>query len=400
MAPPFAAVQPCRPGEPSRVIQGFFRGGQPRILERASALARPQPAPVVTRPASVQSAVAPGRPSVVPLAARTRAVQPAARPQPTLPNGARPGAIQPFAFGRPAATQAILPNPPAAVALRPESVQLSGGAQAFAVPATLNLSIAGGGQRLPETVQRKMESFFGASFADVRVHVGAQAPSIGALAFTHGSNLYFAPGQYNPGTLEGQRLLGHELAHVVQQRAGRVRNPFGSGVTVVHDRGLEAEADRMGLHAASHQVTVQAKAAVIKPLSPPVVQRAATATAPAAPAAVVTTWLTAADLKDSVIKEFTAWNKTVDYPTGVTGQTSNKKTVQTHSASKADYDAALTLIATAVTPLGYFVKGDGFSRGEGFLAADIIISKDQRHGKSEPKLIFHLWTGALCKFTR
>lgn len=99
-----------------------------------------------------------------------------------------------------------------------------------------------------------MESFFNTSFADVRVHVGAQASSIGALAFTHGSNLYFAPGQYNPGTPQGQQLLGHELTHVVQQRAGRVRNPFGSGVAVVQDRGMEAEADRMGMLAASHRM--------------------------------------------------------------------------------------------------------------------------------------------------
>ena len=72
------------------------------------------------------------------------------------------------------------------------------------------------------------ESALGASFDDVRVHVGPEASSIGALAFTLGTNLYFAPGLYNPHTPQGQQLIGHELAHVVQQRAGRVRNPFGS----------------------------------------------------------------------------------------------------------------------------------------------------------------------------
>ena len=104
---------------------------------------------------------------------------------------------------------------------------------------------------LPEAVQQKMESFFGASFADVRVHVGPEAPAIGALAFTLGSNIYFAPGQYDPVTPRGQQLLGHELAHVVQQRQGRVRNPFGNGIAVVQDPGLEAEADRMGQRAAA-----------------------------------------------------------------------------------------------------------------------------------------------------
>jgi hypothetical protein len=85
--------------------------------------------------------------------------------------------------------------------------------------------------------------------------VGPQAAAIGALAFTQGSHIHFAPGQYNPASPQGQQVLGHELAHVVQQRAGRVRNPFGSGVAVVQDRRLESEADAMGARAAAHQHT-------------------------------------------------------------------------------------------------------------------------------------------------
>ena len=52
--------------------------------------------------------------------------------------------------------------------------------------------------------------------------------------------------------MQGQQLLGHELTHVLQQRAGRVSNPFGSGTAVVQDHALEAEADRMGMKAAMH----------------------------------------------------------------------------------------------------------------------------------------------------
>jgi Domain of unknown function (DUF4157) len=103
-----------------------------------------------------------------------------------------------------------------------------------------------GGWPLPRDVQAKMENALGASFSDVRVHVGPEASAIGAIAFTWGSEIYFAPGQYNPHTPHGQFLLGHELQHVVQQRAGRVSNPFGSGVAVVQDHVLESEADRMG----------------------------------------------------------------------------------------------------------------------------------------------------------
>jgi GNAT superfamily N-acetyltransferase len=95
-----------------------------------------------------------------------------------------------------------------------------------------------------------MEAALGANFSDVRIHVGPEAASIGAIAFTWGTDIHFSPGQYNPHTPHGQFLLGHELTHVVQQRAGRVSNPFGSGVAVVQDGALEAEADRMGRMAA------------------------------------------------------------------------------------------------------------------------------------------------------
>lgn len=120
------------------------------------------------------------------------------------------------------------------------------GVEAFRVP----LRQKSGGLPLPDAVRTKMETAFGADFSDVRVHVGHEATSLGAIAYTWGSNIHFAPGQYNPNTIQGQKLLGHELWHVVQQRSGRVSNPFGGGVAVVQDHALEAEADRMGVKAA------------------------------------------------------------------------------------------------------------------------------------------------------
>ena len=120
------------------------------------------------------------------------------------------------------------------------------GVEAFQVP----LRQKSGGLPLPSDVRTKMETAFSSDFSDVRVHVGHEASSLGAIAYTWGSNIHFAPGQYNPHTIQGQKLLGHELWHVVQQRAGRVRNPFGGGVAVVQDYALEAEADRMGVKAA------------------------------------------------------------------------------------------------------------------------------------------------------
>ncbi|HEU4387913.1 MAG TPA: DUF4157 domain-containing protein [Blastocatellia bacterium] len=133
-------------------------------------------------------------------------------------------------------------------AARPAIVQAKSrtGVDAFQVP----LRPKSGGMPIPDKVRTKMEAAFGADFSDVRVHVGREASSIGAIAYTWGTNVHFAPGQYNPWTIQGQKLLGHELWHVVQQKSGRVSNPFGNGVAVVQDHTLEAEADRMGVKAA------------------------------------------------------------------------------------------------------------------------------------------------------
>lgn len=124
------------------------------------------------------------------------------------------------------------------------------GVEAFRVP----LRPKAGGLPLPSDVRTKMETAFGADFSDIRVHIGHEATSLGAIAYTWGTNIHFAPGQYNPHTIQGQKLLGHELWHVVQQRTGRVKNPFGGGVAVVQDHALEAEADRMGVKAAMTQI--------------------------------------------------------------------------------------------------------------------------------------------------
>jgi hypothetical protein len=109
----------------------------------------------------------------------------------------------------------------------------------------------GSGSKMPEEVQAKMESAFGADFSNVNIHVGEQASSVGALAYAQGNDIHFAPGQYNPNTQSGQELLGHELTHVVQQRAGRVQTTTqAKGLAVNDDPALEQEADVMGKKAA------------------------------------------------------------------------------------------------------------------------------------------------------
>jgi hypothetical protein len=100
----------------------------------------------------------------------------------------------------------------------------------------------GGGQPLNDTTRAFFESRFGHDFQDVRLHTGRDASeaaqSLGARAFTVGSDVVFDQNQLAPETTEGQRLLAHELAHVVQQRGGSEagersgRSPEGAPVKV------------------------------------------------------------------------------------------------------------------------------------------------------------------------
>ncbi len=112
----------------------------------------------------------------------------------------------------------------------------------------------GGGRPMPEEVQAKMERALDADFSAVRIHEGAHVKELGALAYTQGTDVHFAPGQYAPGSQRGQELLGHELAHVVQQSQGRVKaTTQAHGVAINDDKRLEREADEMGARAAQSE---------------------------------------------------------------------------------------------------------------------------------------------------
>jgi Domain of unknown function (DUF4157) len=108
-----------------------------------------------------------------------------------------------------------------------------------------------GGQPLSDGVRAKMETSFGADFSAVRVHEGDHASAHGALGYTQGTDIHFAPGRYQPETPGGQELLGHELAHVVQQSQGRVQaTTQAKGAPINDDPSLEREADEQGARAA------------------------------------------------------------------------------------------------------------------------------------------------------
>lgn len=105
---------------------------------------------------------------------------------------------------------------------------------------------------IPDNVKQRMEDSFNTDFSSVRVHPdSSKAPEVGALAFTQGTDIHFAPGQFKPDTSSGQQLLGHELTHVVQQAQGRVpvTGEVG-GMALNDDVSLEHEADVLGAKAA------------------------------------------------------------------------------------------------------------------------------------------------------
>jgi len=102
------------------------------------------------------------------------------------------------------------------------------------------------GRPLDVATRSFMESRFGHDFSQVRVHTDAQAAesarSVRALAYTVGRDVVFGSGQFAPESNRGQRLLAHELTHVVQQTAmpGSISTEAGSLSR------YEAEADRNG----------------------------------------------------------------------------------------------------------------------------------------------------------
>lgn len=104
----------------------------------------------------------------------------------------------------------------------------AGGPGLAEAPPIVDDVLRSSGQAMDSSSQAFFEARFGHDFSQVRIHTDSRAAeSVQAHAFTVGSDIVFAAGRYAPATLEGRRLLGHELTHVVQQGAGlaSARNP-------------------------------------------------------------------------------------------------------------------------------------------------------------------------------
>ncbi|HXA46221.1 MAG TPA: DUF4157 domain-containing protein [Burkholderiaceae bacterium] len=100
---------------------------------------------------------------------------------------------------------------------------------------------------LPDQLKAGVESLSGMSLDHVKVHYNSPQPAqLNAHAYAQGSEIHVASGQ--------EKHLPHEAWHVVQQAQGRVQPTMqAKGVAVNDDKGLESEADVMGMKAMAMQ---------------------------------------------------------------------------------------------------------------------------------------------------
>lgn len=130
--------------------------------------------------------------------------------------------------------------------------RVSGGVETL--PDSVKETLVSTGKPLDQATQNYMAPRFAHDFSRVRVHTDAHAAQssrdVNANAYTVGEHIVFDSGLFNPATIEGNRLLAHELTHVVQQ-AHDTPN-------INSDESLERHADR----AANFAVTGSGEIAV------------------------------------------------------------------------------------------------------------------------------------------
>jgi hypothetical protein len=121
------------------------------------------------------------------------------------------------------------------------------------VPSLVHEVLRSPGQPLDAMTRAQMEPRFAQDFSGVKLHTDERAAksaqAVDALAYTVGRDIVFAEGQYFPRTAKGQRLVAHELTHVVQQHSHINENPWRHNLAInEHDDAFEQEANAMAKH--------------------------------------------------------------------------------------------------------------------------------------------------------
>ncbi|MFN6352050.1 MAG: DUF4157 domain-containing protein [Cyanobacteriota bacterium] len=98
-----------------------------------------------------------------------------------------------------------------------------------AVPQLVQKTLQSTGEPLNDHSRVYFERRLGEDLSNVRIQHGREAAraaqAVNAKAFTMNHDIVFADDQYSPATFAGQRLLAHELAHVVQLTGARGAAP-------------------------------------------------------------------------------------------------------------------------------------------------------------------------------
>ena len=120
-----------------------------------------------------------------------------------------------------------------------------GGARKVEDPHAIRAQL-GPGHALDGGLRSGMGAAFAHDFSGVRVHTDVTAArladKLNARAFTYGQDIAFGTGEYRPGTLIGDALIAHELAHVVQQR-GDGTTPAPASADAASEEAFESDAD-------------------------------------------------------------------------------------------------------------------------------------------------------------
>lgn len=147
--------------------------------------------------------------------------------------------------GAPMAAPAITPLPGGRLARKAAGPGPAGGGGDLAGA----LAGQGPGAPLAPEALDYFEPRFGRDLGHVRVHAdagaGRLAGDLKAQAFTHGSDIYFGAGHYDPASAGGRHLIAHEVAHTFQQGAGQQGEGGAPAVQrkVVNDGKLKIEID-------------------------------------------------------------------------------------------------------------------------------------------------------------
>jgi hypothetical protein len=147
-----------------------------------------------------------------------------------------------------------------------------------AAPAVAERAAQSGGRPLPPGTRELAEQRLGHDFSDVRIHTDAQAAHAAdatqAHAYTIGSDVVFGRGEFDPASERGRALLGHELAHVVQQRGAasapavspRIqRQPKKKSAATYHCRSVRLAGRRLTFDGDEGPISVKAGKVAIPP---------------------------------------------------------------------------------------------------------------------------------------